>query len=445
MEPGSDLRLGLEALELMAAAYGTGRPASPERLEYRLAAGAGPGSKMLATVVSRQWAYGGRNSEECAQLALDALEGGELMAADLAFLTVTAILTLVRADRPEADGYWEALRQESRVRGSLAAKAGSSLWRGYACLRRGELDDAHESLQNALEEFRLLGTASVPLVHHAFLSAVLRERGDLEGARRVLEDVNVPRDASYNARYWLDALAELLLAEERFDEVYAVATDMERRFAFIVNPIDTPVRSHRAVALYHLGRREEGVALAAESLELARRWGAPGGLARALRVLGTLEREDGLGHLRDAVDAAEGSVARLEHAKALVALGTSLRRSRRPSEAREPLRRGLELAEALGAKAVSACARHELHAAGARPRTTALTGPDALTPAERRVAERAAAGQTNRVIAEALFVTTKTVELHLRNAYRKLGVRSRGELDGALDTSPERRNTRVPV
>jgi DNA-binding NarL/FixJ family response regulator len=109
---------------------------------------------------------------------------------------------------------------------------------------------------------------------------------------------------------------------------------------------------------------------------------------------------------------------------------------RRPSEAREPLRRGLELAEALSAGALGARARHELYAAGARPRTVALTGPDALTPAERRVAERAAAGQTNRAIAQALFVTTKTVELHLRNAYRKLGVRSRGELHRTLDTAP---------
>jgi ATP/maltotriose-dependent transcriptional regulator MalT len=437
VEPGSDVRLALEALELMAVGYGTGRPVSPEHLEHRLTPGAGAGAKMLAAVVSRQLAYAGGTSEECTRLALDALDGGELLAADIAFLSVTAILTLVRADRPEAEDHWEDLRQASRVRGSLAAEAGSSLFRGYASLRRGELDDAEVSLQNAVEAFRLLGLAAEPSMHHAaFLSAVLRERGDLDGARRVLHSVDVPRDASDHARYWLDGLAELLLAEERFDEAYVVATDMERRFWFIANPFDTPARSHRAVALYHLGRHEEGLALAVESLELAHRWGAPGGLARALRVLGTLEREDGLGHLRDAVDAAEGSVARLEHAKALVAFGASLRRSRRLSDAREPLRRGLEIAAALGAESLVARARYELRVAGARARTAALNGPAALTPAERRVTERAAAGQTNRAIAEALFVTTKTVELHLRNAYRKLGVRSRGELSGKLETAP---------
>src|SRR5262249_27161641 len=78
-----------------------------------------------------------------------------------------------------------------------------------------------------------------------------------------------------------------------------------------------------------------------------------------------------------------------------------------------------------GADALAGRVRQELYAAGARPRTTALRGPDALTPSERRVADRAAAGQTNRAIAEALFVTPKTVELHLRNAYRKLGARNR--------------------
>ena len=78
--------------------------------------------------------------------------------------------------------------------------------------------------------------------------------------------------------------------------------------------------------------------------------------------------------------------------------------------------------------------RSELYAAGGRPRTTALQGRDALTPSELRVAERAAAGQTNRAIAEALFVTPKTVELHLRNAYRKLGARKRSDLAGLLET-----------
>ena len=76
--------------------------------------------------------------------------------------------------------------------------------------------------------------------------------------------------------------------------------------------------------------------------------------------------------------------------------------------------------------------RTELHAAGARPRTDALTGVDALTPSEHRVAAMAAGGATNKSIAQTLYVTPKTVELHLSAAYRKLGIRSRRELPVAL-------------
>jgi DNA-binding NarL/FixJ family response regulator len=128
----------------------------------------------------------------------------------------------------------------------------------------------------------------------------------------------------------------------------------------------------------------------------------------------------------------EGSTARLELAKALTALGSLLRLSRRPKEAREPLRRALELAEACGAAALESHVRSELAAAGVRPRTTALSGIESLTASERRVAALAAAGGTNRDIAQELFVTPKTVEVHLSNTYRKLGIGSRRELPASL-------------
>jgi DNA-binding CsgD family transcriptional regulator len=431
----TDLSQALEAIELMAPLYGAGDTASPERLErYReLRPDAGVGAKMLAAAAARQWAYAGGPADACARLALGALEGGELIAADNVFLSVTAVLVLVLADRAEAQEGWEALLQDARVRGSLLSKASISLWRGYALYRRGELADAESSLRGALEELTLWSAAAEGRAHHAaFLSAVLRERGDLAGARRSLEAVEDPGDASDAARLWLDALAELLIAEERFEEALAVAEDSQRRFEFLAHPIDTPARSHGAVALYRLGRRDEAIALAAEALELARRWGAPATLGRALRILGTLERGAGLEHLHQAVEITGRSPARLEHAKALAALGAALRAARRTTEARDPLRRALDLADRLGAEGLLEHSRHELHAAGGRPRTKALTGPAALTPSERRVAERAAAGQTNRAIAEALFVTPKTVERHLGNAYRKLGASSRHELADKL-------------
>jgi DNA-binding NarL/FixJ family response regulator len=107
------------------------------------------------------------------------------------------------------------------------------------------------------------------------------------------------------------------------------------------------------------------------------------------------------------------SSARLEQAKALVALGAALRRTGSRAEAREPLREALDLAERCGALALAERAREELRATGARPRRSILRGVDALTASELRIARMAAEGLTNREIAQELFVTIRTVEMHL--------------------------------
>src|SRR6185295_16241672 len=129
------------------------------------------------------------------------------------------------------------------------------------------------------------------------------------------------------------------------------------------------------------------------------------------------------------------SPARLELAKAYAALGTALRHARRPTEAREPLQRALELAGACSAGRLVEGVRGELLAAGGRPRAGAQAGVGALTPSERRVADLAIEGLSNRDIAQALYVTPKTVEVHLSSAYRKLGIRSRRGLGDALASS----------
>jgi DNA-binding CsgD family transcriptional regulator len=122
----------------------------------------------------------------------------------------------------------------------------------------------------------------------------------------------------------------------------------------------------------------------------------------------------------------------LERAQAHAELGARLRRAGRPVEAREPLRVAVDLAHRCRATALEELALAELRAAGARPRRRLITGPGALTRSERRIAELAAAGRQNREIAEVLVVTLATVEYHLRNAYRKLGIRSRTQLAEVL-------------
>jgi DNA-binding CsgD family transcriptional regulator len=153
----------------------------------------------------------------------------------------------------------------------------------------------------------------------------------------------------------------------------------------------------------------------------------------ALRANGLLEGGvRGLELLEEATTVLEASPARLEHAQALADLGAALRRANHRADAREPLRRALDLADACGARPLVERARHELRAAGGRPRRSRSSGAESLTASERRTATMAADGLSNPEIAQALFVTKKTVETHLGSAYRKLDIRSRTELPAAL-------------
>jgi len=200
------------------------------------------------------------------------------------------------------------------------------------------------------------------------------------------------------------------------------------------NPAFTPWRSQAAVALLQLGDRTEASRLAFEELELARVWGAPRALGAALRVAGVSQGDaDGLPLLEEAVGVLADSPAKLEHAKARTELGAALRRTNQRSRARDHLRHAVELATICGATPLVNRAETELLATGARPRRIALSGAASLTPSERRVAELAAQGPTNREIAQVLFVTPKTVEVHLSSTYRKLGISSRSQLAAALE------------
>jgi DNA-binding NarL/FixJ family response regulator len=126
--------------------------------------------------------------------------------------------------------------------------------------------------------------------------------------------------------------------------------------------------------------------------------------------------------------------APLERARALAALGALLRRSNRRAEGRTLLRDALDGARAAAAALLAAEVETDLDATGARPRSVVLDGVAALTPSERRIATLAADGLTNREIAQALFVTSRTVEGHLSSAFRKLDVASRRLLPAALAT-----------
>ena len=142
--------------------------------------------------------------------------------------------------------------------------------------------------------------------------------------------------------------------------------------------------------------------------------------------------ERGIASLRKAVQVLAASPAVLEHARALIDLGSALRRDGHRVEALACLREGVDLAHRCSAAALSEAGRAEMVMAGARPRRDAGRGRDALTPAELRVALLAADGMANREIAQALFVAVRTVETHLTHAYRKLDIDSRDGLAEVL-------------
>jgi DNA-binding CsgD family transcriptional regulator len=144
------------------------------------------------------------------------------------------------------------------------------------------------------------------------------------------------------------------------------------------------------------------------------------------------ERARGIELLRKAVALLERSPARLHHARALADLGAALRRGGKRREAQQTLRLALDLADECGGKAVADQARAELVITGARPRRARINGVGALTASERRVAQLAAEGLTNRQIAQALFVSHPTVVTHLSHCYQKLDIRSREQLAAAL-------------
>lgn len=438
-----DLRRWLAAVELVSMHFGAEVPGGLERLaeERPTPPGGGPGARALQCLVALDWCLRGEDGREGpVALATGALEGGTVLSAPDAYtLGIGAMVTLELAESPASDAAWDRAMAAAHRNGSLFAISSMLMWRGWVQLRRGDLREARRLLEDGDAMLTRWGMPA-----EAWSTAFLAQRavaaGDLAGARRILARPGGGREHSDGRLFRLIAETELRLAEglpaEALAGARAVAERLERRGAGPnINPAWMPWRPLAARALDALGRSDEALDLLEADLRRARAWGAPGPVGRALRLMGELERQAGIPRLEEAVATLEASTARLELARALAGLGAAMRRARRPTEAREPLRRALEVATTCGAESLAVHARTELHATGARPRATALSGAAALTPSERRVAAMAAEGLSNRDIAQALYVTPKTVEVHLSSAYRKLGVRSRRELPEALATA----------
>ncbi|WP_046495163.1 ATP-binding protein [Streptomyces odonnellii] len=180
----------------------------------------------------------------------------------------------------------------------------------------------------------------------------------------------------------------------------------------------------QAIGLHHrLGDSASALRLAEEEHTWTAAWGAPTGLGRALRLKGWLHGSEGVPLLREAVGVLRGSTHSLELARTLVLLG---RRLGSGPEAESALREAGALAAASGAPWLVEQAEHGLGTPPPPPRTAVLTR------SERRVVSLVGRGLTNQEIAGELGVSSRAVEKHLTNSYRKLGISGRHELADAL-------------
>lgn len=347
-----------------------------------------------------------------------------------------AVMVLALAERQEAAA--RAARQAmtfARRRGALHELAGAWWLSAYAALLRGDLTAAEADARQCVDIARLGGLVTAELVLTPGLVAILVTRGDVDAATTELARTGMV-EGPIPDNPWLMTLSlargTLRYAQGRTREAAEDLVELhERKQRWgIGGNVMIQAGAYGALALAACGEHDQARLLAEADLANARRWGSPTPQCLALCSLAVATGgAEGLGLLQEATR--QGATASTQ-AFALVELGAALRRTNQRAEAREPLREGLELARRCGAAATARRAYDELTATGEKVRRWTPIGVESLTPSERRVAEMAANGMTNRQIAQSLFLTVKTIEAHLAATYDKLGIRSRQQLPEVL-------------
>ena len=347
--------------------------------------------------------------------------------------------TLVMTDHAEeARQAIAAMLDEATARGSLRLRRGAAWYASNLALRTGHVAEAENHARMALELVDDDAQHVHRRRHHAAALRAGRARGVRGGPRAPAPppprrqpgaDALGDRHPRTRARACGWPRATSSAPTPRPVEAGALREQQGRH-----NPSWTPWRSTAALALAHLGRREEAAALADAEVALAERFGAPVPIAHALHARAVAEADDDarVALCERALAVIAGVPAVLQRVRLRLELGSTLAYVGRRIEARGALRPALADADAVGAVLLAQRARRELVATGLRPRQAAIEGAAALTPRQRQVCELAAAGKGNRAIAQELFLSIKTVETHLAAGYRKLGVSARAELAAEL-------------
>ncbi|MFF0215359.1 ATP-binding protein [Streptomyces vinaceus] len=436
------LRLEVDFLYGSASMPASAPAVLPRLQELRLSDAEGSGAERpLAALLALRTLMAGEDPDQVVALARRALSGGLHPGGDDSLVYLGAIHALGAAGQSElALSYADSAVDEARAQGSALTYAFALSARAAVRLRLGHVQECRADAEATLEVLGEIGVGrdcARSVAATAALMDALAKQGDVEGAAVLLEKGWLGGDLSghWVNDYVLLARGRLRMAQGRTREALADFLLCGHRTSARKLPGAGVLAWRPEAALAHaaLGERDAALALAREELARARRWGVPEFEGVALRTLGLVTGgAEGLALLREAVEILEGTPGKYYHAQAAADLGALARTAGDLPEARIHLQQAAGIAHQIGATVVAEAALAELRALGDRPRTRAFSGVEALTPAERRVADLAAQGMTNRAVAEHLFVGLRTVEVHLTNAYRKLDIDGRPGLARAL-------------
>jgi DNA-binding CsgD family transcriptional regulator len=388
--------------------------------------------ELLTVLLHMATAAGSVPAAEAATLATGLLEHEPPSPTHVHTALPLLVNTLVAADRTEGIGAW--LREAHGIARSRAGEVEAAVIRAeqaLVALAEGDLTGAREK---ALEADGPAGAelSGFPAVCVAVLALVALRTGEPERAERILLRYRLGAENQYLAA--LLAAARGGVAVRSGDvrgglEHFLMAGHRLEQTGWH-NPAVLPWASAAVVLHDRLGQTAAAAELSRREVDRARAWGAPTALGRALTARGRVTPgRPGERALEEAVAVLESGADRYELCLALCALGSRLGSG--APRGRAALRRALDLSAECGAVRLHSRVRGRLGrgaAPGPGPRRDAVP----LTPAELRVARLAATGLSNQDITVRLSVSLRTVEKHLTNSYRKLGIRGRDSLPAAL-------------
>ncbi|WP_431330522.1 helix-turn-helix transcriptional regulator [Streptomyces sp. IPPR8] len=395
-----------------------------------------PAQRQQLAMLSVLCAADAGRAADSARRARRALRTPDAPLGTWSLLPASLALYLAEEDRA-ADDALEAVLRDSRDEAAVWTYALALSTRAMFRLENGAVTDSAADAQTALE---IIGRErwgdNATMAHTAYATSLVA-RGETEQAEEALSAIKRPGLDRFVWEYhwYLMALGRLRQArgdlEGALETFVACGDSLEE--AGLANPVFAPWWLEAACLLGGLGRTEEAREFTERGAAPSERWGtlrARGyaALARGASTPGAAAVEP----LREAVALLRSSPARGHEARASLMLGRALVREGRAREAREHLREAVALARRCGCVALARQARQELVAAGGRMREITSSALDMLTGTERTVAGLVASGAGNREVAQSLFVTVRTVELHLTSVYRKLGVQRRADLGAAL-------------